>query len=264
MKKLFLALLFTTLIPSLIFAQETRELEKVIELKMPGGNGRNGACVAYHPLQKKYYAGFAGNALYPMAVFDTMGKRISKDDLHVGFDLRGIWYNTMTGTLQANGYQDFGWTDLTLNKMGIPIANKIFLKETSQPTEQSVGCWDDKNGLIYFLSDNKIVACYLNGSQKNEVKLIVSEDSATEENDAYLPEKYNSTALIFTGIANAEWGLLDVENKQVVLFDSAGGKAGQIWNIDSENEFPSSFGFSYANGIVFIFNKEDRVWTGYK
>ena len=41
---------------------QSRTLKKVIALAMPGDMGSNGASVVYHPLQKKYYCAFAGNA----------------------------------------------------------------------------------------------------------------------------------------------------------------------------------------------------------
>ena len=54
---------------------------------MPEGDGNNGASVAWHPQQKKYYASFAGNATYPLAVFSENGKRLSANDLAAGFEV---------------------------------------------------------------------------------------------------------------------------------------------------------------------------------
>src|SRR5215831_11978397 len=71
--------------------QSPQVLKKVIELKMPKTAsddmpGTRGASVAWHPLQKKYYAVFAGNMDYPLAVFDEKGKRLSDDDLFAYID----------------------------------------------------------------------------------------------------------------------------------------------------------------------------------
>ncbi len=266
MKSLLLAIVCITGFQIITPGQKTKTIKKVIELEMPKGTGTNGASVAYHPVQKKYYASFAGNASYPMSVFDAKGNRLSKDDLQAGFDVRGLWYNNISKTLQGNGYDDFGWTNFILDKSGIPSGNTVFVKEKSQPNEQSVGAFDEKKKMVYFLSEKMIVAYDVNGTQKKETKLLIREDETEEEEDEedFLPEKFNNTSVISTGIAKAEWGLLDLDNNEVILFDGATGKATQKWTIDSNAGLPASFGFSYTNGIVFIFDKENRKWIGYK
>jgi hypothetical protein len=44
----------------------------------------------WRPKKKYYYTSFGGNAGFPMAVFSENGKRISREDLTPGFDMRGI------------------------------------------------------------------------------------------------------------------------------------------------------------------------------
>lgn len=63
---------------------------KVATLSMPGETGNNGGSVVWHPVLKKYYASFAGNASYPMGVFDPTGKLISPEDIETMFDTRGL------------------------------------------------------------------------------------------------------------------------------------------------------------------------------
>ena len=50
----------------------------------------------WHPQQMKYYASMAGNAGYPLAVFDNNGKRLSNDTLNCQVDTRGLRYNPAT------------------------------------------------------------------------------------------------------------------------------------------------------------------------
>jgi hypothetical protein len=264
MKCLLTLLTLLLLAQNTLVAQETKAIHECIRLEMPAGAGRNAASVAYHPVQKKYYSGFAGNPNYRMAVFDSAGKCISPAGLKVGFDLRGLWYNKKLDSLQANGYIDFGFTNLVLNSRGMPAGHRRFLKAMVQPTDQSAGCFDDLNQTVYFLSDNKVMGYDLNGTRKTEVKLWVAADEEKEEPGDELPEQYNSTNLVFTGLPNAAFGLLDCENKQVVLFDSLTGKPAEKWEIDADAELPAVFGFSYTNNIVFIYNREERVWIGYK
>ena len=60
MRKVLSATLMFVLSLNLL-AQNTKDLKKVMELQIYGEGGANGACVAWHPAQKKYYAAMAGN-----------------------------------------------------------------------------------------------------------------------------------------------------------------------------------------------------------
>src|SRR5215813_581029 len=76
-------------------AQTKQSLKKVLELKMPKTEdddmaGKRGASVAWHSVQKKYYAVFAGNAEYPLAIFDMTGKLLSDEDQTAMTDTRGL------------------------------------------------------------------------------------------------------------------------------------------------------------------------------
>ncbi len=265
MRKIILIFILLAGVYSLSSAQKTKSLKKVIELQMPEGLGTNGAGVVYHPLQKKYYASFAGNIEYPIAVFDLKGKRLSEDDLMAGFDVRGLWYNTVTKTIQANGYNDFGWTDFKLDKKGMPIENKVFMEGMHQPGEQSVGTFDSKAKQVYFLSGNKVITYDLKGEQKSEKTLQIPEEEMEDLEEAdMLPEKYNYTTVLFTGIPQAEWGIYDSENAELVLFNKATGKITQKWQLDSNAPNAQAFCLAYTNGILFLFDKDERTWYGYK
>src|SRR5438552_2828335 len=112
MKKIFFCLILA--LPFLLHAQLVKTLTKTIELKMPKTAdddmpGTRGAAVVWHPLQKKYYASFAGNEGYPMAVFDITGKRLSGDEQTCLKDTRGLWYNPKLNKICGNGHSDIGW-----------------------------------------------------------------------------------------------------------------------------------------------------------
>jgi hypothetical protein len=273
MKTIILTLTLICCIFSDGIAQQTRILKKVIELQMPEGSGANGASVVYHPVLKKYYASFAGNIGFPMAVFDIKGKRLSQDDLTTGFDVRGLWYNPTTKTIQANGYADFGWTNFSLDKKGIPTSNTVFKAGMYQPEEQSVGAYDARKKQVYFLYYNKVVTYDLTGTQISKKALEADEENPSytdpydDEEDAdeiYLPEGYNSTTVVFTGIPKAEWGLYDTENSKFILFDKATGKITKKVQLGEDIPKNTSFCFAYTNGIVFLFDKNARAWYGYK
>jgi hypothetical protein len=72
MRKMIFALFL--FLPFLMNAQLVKTLKKTIELQMPktlddSMPGTRGAAVVWHPVQKKYYAAFAGNQGYPIGCF---------------------------------------------------------------------------------------------------------------------------------------------------------------------------------------------------
>src|SRR5881394_2204758 len=96
MKKLIFALTATAF--SLFLQAQPKPLKEVLTLKMPltvddNMPGTRGSNVVWHPVQKKYYAAFAGNMGYPLAFFDAKGNRLSDDSLRCLEDTRGLWYN---------------------------------------------------------------------------------------------------------------------------------------------------------------------------
>ncbi len=260
MRKYFLAALL--FIAAINGAAQNRSLKKVLELVMPGDAGNNGASVVYHPLQKKYYCAFAGNATYPLAAFDGKGKLLTPEDITTGFDVRGMWYNSKTKTIQANGYDDFGWTNLIIDKQGIPTGNEVFLAGLNQPDVQSVGIFNDKLQKVYFLKDISIVQYDLKGTELTTKQLfpkIVGDEQMGEG----LPGDYNTTA-IYTGILKGEIGLLNNTNKTIELFNLATGKPSFTWQLPDDIPDNSLFNFAYANGMVWLFDKALRTWNGYK
>mgnify|MGYP003330496660 FL=1 len=120
-------------------SQTPKTLKPTITLKIDRSGGANGASVAWHPVQKKYYAAQAGNETFPMEVFDEKGKMLSDNNLETMFDVRGFWYNPKTKTLQANGYDTYGWAEYKLNGKGIPTSVTKLDIEAGKPDPQSVG-----------------------------------------------------------------------------------------------------------------------------
>src|SRR5580765_7375197 len=100
----------TALLAFLFVLQATTRaqmLTKSLELKFPGENGINGGAVVWHPIYKKYFAFFAGNATFPITDFDEKGNALVTDPQHLinaGADLRGLWYNSVKRRLEFNGY----------------------------------------------------------------------------------------------------------------------------------------------------------------
>ncbi len=117
---------------------QSRTLKKVMELKMPRESsddnaGSNGGSVCWDPVVKKYYAAFAGNTLYPLAVFDATGKLLSDPELSAMQDTRGLWYNSVTKKVSGNTYNDNGWFYYTTNAKGIPTGYNTTVSGMRQP-----------------------------------------------------------------------------------------------------------------------------------
>ncbi len=270
MKKLFLLPAFLFCIINFSFTQSTQSFKQTIILKMPGEtgvNGTNGANIAFHPIQKKYYAAMAGNSEYPISVFDIKGKKLSPDDLAAGFDVRGLWYNTVTKTIQGNGYNDFGWTNFKLDAKGIPTGNTVFLEGMYQPGEQSVGTFDAKNKVVYFLSGKKVIEYNsTTGIAGKEYALNIITDStvADDAESTDLPYRYNHTTVAYTGIAKAEFGLLNTDEKKIEFYDKSTGRLTKTISFPENAVCSDAFNFCYANGQFWLFDKDNRLWIGYK
>jgi hypothetical protein len=273
MKKIFFSLLL--MLPFLMQAQLVKTLKKTIELKMPGkvyktlGNGldkpagedsmpgKRGGAVVWHPLQKKYYAAFAGNKTFPLAVFDVTGKLLSEEDETCLVDTRGLWYNPKIKKICGNGYSDIGWFSHTLDAKGIPTESNIDFEGMNQPGEQSIGVF---NAYAYnkeaMQEEDSTIRLYPGISKK--------EDIDEEDDGEYLSETYSSNVLIYTGIPKAEFGLLNVNETQVELYNKKTGLLTQILKLPSEVVTYGAFNFSYTNGTYWAFNMDTRTWTGYK
>ena len=248
-------------------AQTTRALKKTLELQMPGTEGSNGGAVAWHAVQKKYYAGMAGNATYPLAVFDAMGKCLSPDDLTTKIDLRSLWYNPGTKSICGNGYKAEGWFSYKLNTKGIPEEHTIIQLGQNQPGEQSVGAYDAKKKFVYFLNGQKVVVYNEEGEELKDsaIALLINidEEYAGDDED-YFDENFNSTTVVFTGILKNELGLLNYTKPQIELYNINTGAISQILKLPEDALAYDWFNFSFANGIYWLFDKDKRKWAGYK
>jgi hypothetical protein len=232
--------------------------------------GTRGATVAWHPVQKKYYAAFAGNAEFPLGVFDAAGKRLSGEDLSCMVDVRGLWYNADLKKICGNGYEENGWFDYILNSKGIPEDVEIYLEGMNQPNEQSVGAYNPVSDMVYF-PDNQFIHVYnADGLEETDSLFRIytgiskKEDIEAGDNGKWLSSSYNNTTVIYTGLPKAEFGILNTLSKRVELYNRKTGLLTQILQLPDDIVLYSMFNFSYCNGTYWFFNQETRTWTGYK
>jgi len=263
-------LFFTCLLVSGILtinAQTAKTLKKVLELKIPGEGGANGASVAWHPGLKKYYAAVAGNVSFPLSVFDAAGKCLSPAEQEALFDIRGLWYYPKLKTIQMNGYNEFGWAEYKLNNNDLPADIKELYPGMNQPNENCAGSFSPKANVVYFFNEEGNLDAYDYGTAEYlETKDLYlgskNDDDFTDNSDVL--ENYNITTAVFTGIPKAEIGVLNVADKQIELYNVGTGYLTQILKLPETAPANEWLNFAYSNSIYWLFDKESRVWEGYK
>jgi hypothetical protein len=258
-----------------LFAQtKSKNIKQQITLEMPMpddslNKGTRGASVVWHPVFKKYYASFAGNARYPLAIFDAKGTLLSDNNLQTNADTRGLWYNPDTKLIYGNTYNENGWFKYTFNKNGT-IADVITIFEgMHQPGDQSVAVYHTANKKVLFLDQSKIKI--YNPATAKEVGSLTfywgrtAKEGKPEEIDGNtINERYNYTNLIYTGIKSMEIGVLNKDENQIELYDYKNGFLTMVLNLPDSAVTEYSFNFAYANGFYWLFDIENRQWVGYK
>lgn len=272
MKKILLVLAVLSAVNTII-AQNTRTLNKVIELQMPKTAedelcGTRGASVCWNTVTQKYYAGFAGNAGFPLGVFDCKGKRLSADTLTIQIDTRGLWYNPKTKKVCGNGYAEFGWFSYKLNAKGFPSAVETILSGENQPEENSVGTYIPAKDEVAFLNGPNLSLYTVKDGSIAESVIIHwgrTKEEGVEENEYLeLPSKYNYTSVLYTGIKGAELGFLNKDEAQIELYDYPSGFLTQKLKLPDTATAEGAFNFAYANGSYWLFNIAERKWEGYR
>jgi hypothetical protein len=241
--------------------------EKVMEMKIPEG-GANGAAVIYHPKEKLYYAAQAGNMNFPLVIFNEDGDVVSGDEQATLIDVRGLWYNPKTKQLEGNGYKDFGWFAYDLDKKGLPEKINIKKEGSNQPDDNSAGVLNTDGNEVLFLDGLNVVCYSTDGSDKRKSIQIhfgaMNAGDATSLSQSDFEQTYNTRSVIYTGIKNAEIGLLNIAKKQVELYDSKTGYMSQVIKLPIDFEMETYFNFSFSNGIYWVFDKQKRKWNGFK
>jgi len=224
-----------------------------ITLAFEQSGGTNGSAVAWNPVQRLYYAVIAGNSEFPLEVFDEQGRVIKS--MEAGADIRGLWWNPKSRSLQANCAGDGGWVELYCDLTGMPANAYTQLAEgTIQPDFQSVGAYDAKKKKVAFYHEGALHFYNIKNGKPGKslpLKLPVPADDI------------NSTSMGYTGRANYEFVLFDIECRNLYFFNRA-GKATAKAQLPKNAPAFVAFRFSFANDIAFLYDVENREWTGYR
>jgi hypothetical protein len=253
-------------------AQSTREIRKTIELIMPKGNGDNGGTVAVNLKNRNVYATIVGNKTYSMAFFNGIGQMASPPDLALLADIRGLWYNPALKTFQANTFGG-NWVNYVIDDAGIPYDVKPSFTNVPQPNANSIAVFNQRENVVYFLKGATVVTVDINTGKPVPEKTYPLKLGCTKKAPApadykadstKIPASYNSTTVIFTGITNAEFGLLNIATREIELYSKQDGLLYQKLKLPKEAVPRDKFNFGFANNTYYLFDKQKRSWVGYR
>lgn len=248
-----------------------KSLKKTLELKMPKTAkddmcGTRGASVVWHPLQQKYYAVFAGNQSYPLAVFNDKGKRLSDEEQTTLFDIRGMWYNKVSKTLQMNGYSESGWAEYKLDSKGIPAELGLLFEGMNQPDAQSAGLYNAREKSVCFFDVNGNLAAYdlATGEELSSFALHLGKQKASDEfENEDVWNEYNGVAA-YTDLPGSEIALLNHYNRKIELYSLRTGYKVKELALPDDAPVEEIFNFAYSNGKFWLFDIDARTWKGYQ
>lgn len=227
-----------------------------LKLVIEQEGGTNGTAVVFNPEKQLYYTVFAGNSEYPLETFTREGKNIYQSN--AGNDMRGMWWNAKAHALEGNCYADGGIVAIGLTGEGYAgeFNTQIFGGNSHQPDDQSVGVFDPvKKEILYYGAG--LVSGYSRKTGK-PTKTFVILDIPVDNEDI------NWSTMISTGVKKMELGVMDYNTGKVYLFDKATGDHTATVQLPSNAVIYDKFNFSYANGYIFLFDQDERAWTGYR
>jgi hypothetical protein len=232
--------------------------KKSIELKVLGIGGANGGSIAFHPKYKLYYTIIAGNAQFPIELFDEKGKQVQS--MQAGIDGRGIMYNPKFDVIEANtyDYQDLNSYRFAGSNDGKLEPNSAYVEIYEMDVQEKQAVMDidtAANSYVYldlFDTELEFLDTDTGGFLKN-LKLVLP----------VAKEDINFTTVAYTGIKGGEYAILDIKAKKVYLIDAANGTVSVTINLPKDLVTYDSFNWGYANNQLWFFNKDTRTWTGY-
>ncbi len=225
-------------------------------LKFQDKSGTNASSVAFHPSRKIYYIGIAGNAEFPLEAYNDKGRFLKGGN--VGFDMRGLWYNPLTNNLEGNQYQG-GVKSVALDGEGLPTKNVSTIYSTAaQPDNNACGAYDyHKSEVVYYNAGKIHRYSRFDGTYLGSLEIKVPANIKIDE-------EINATSLIYTGRKKYELGLLNHMSNKVYLFDKTTGNNTATLSLPENAVSYHAFRFGYANNMVWLYDANNRTWTGYK
>lgn len=251
-------ILFIALLCSRTNAQNTVALGAAsIKIALPKGSGTNAAGVAYNPQTGYYYMAMAGNADYPLYVYNKRWTLVAEVTGDV--DFRSIWYNPTTKQLEGNGYNEEAIYVITLNDKGIPTGAK--------KTEVDVPAGLELNTSWAYNAASKQVMVYDDGK---ESIIIYDRKKGTKKKSILLrpsvPAKsVNYTTALYTGMKGKEIAIGNYVENTLWLYDAKTGKKTETVKVaTTSTPMKDRFNLAWCNNTVWLFNTDERTWYGFE
>ena len=251
-KQLFFSIL-TLLGTAVLNAQKTpvSSASYDVSLAIYSESGNNGVAVAWNSEKSLYYTSYAGNASYPIEVFDVYGS--SKSSGELGADIRGMWYNPSAKRLEGIQYNNQGGLFISLAFDGTPLNNN--LTDFSYGMDgQAVATYDAVKKQVIFVQENQVYMFKANSRKAKKIQLRPA-----------APEIQLVQSPLWTGVKGYELGLLKAGQKVVYLFNIKTGAQSARIRLDDYTDIEPIYAFnvSYCNNRVWLYDKGTRTWYGY-
>ena len=226
----------------------------LLKLTFEQSSGTNGSAVAYNPKFKFYYAAIAGNIAFPLETFSDKGANLFQSETKD--DIRGMWWNPKTKSLEANSYYNGEILKLGLLSNGFAGGENTSLIETSREHGNSCGVLDFKKQEILYYLEGVVYSYSLKTGLSTNSGLGLTLPVSTDQINAY--------AMIFTGKKKMELGVLDYVDKKIYLFNKKNGEHTVTISLPANAITPDIFRFAFANDHVWLYDVDTRTWNGYK
>ncbi|WP_025741282.1 HYR domain-containing protein [Aquimarina pacifica] len=221
------------------------------------GGTTNWTSVAFNPNLNLYYSLRAGNTGMPFRTYDDQGNTLVTNT--TGLDFRGLWWNPNTNELQGNGAGTSGYRTIALDGSGYATnGGNTFVTGLNQPNNQSNGTYDYHANEIIFYHSEVLYRYDMEGNQLGSTTIV------------NFPEVSNgditTRSIGYTGVPGAEIVIYSELNARVYFIDKATATYnGDFLDMPAGAPTPNNYGFTYANGYVFL--REDSSadsWVSYQ
>lgn len=173
----------------------------------------------------------------------------------MGADSRGFWYNPKKNQLEGILYNNQGSYIIPLDANGFP--KPIQIKSFAYGLDpQAPAAYN--NGNVYFANEYGYVFKFKQGKTKSK--------------DIKITEAYNQwfnlniRGIFHTGKKGYEIGFFNFINGMVILFNEKTGNVAANVKLDipSYVTYPEAFNLGYCNDRIFLYDKTERQWFGFK
>ena len=208
--------------------------------------------VAYNPTFNLYYASSGGGPCNNLSTWSAVGGS-PLATISECYDSRGLWWNSLTNTLEGNSYNSAGIYTMALSGAGIPTGVGAIASTNQQPNAQVGGQFDPTTNQVVYYSGGGNINKY-----SRSTGLLVSTITITG-----LPVAISNLASygFYTGITGAEYAVYDYINRRAYLINYTTGAYVSTVQFPATAGTPSTYNLSYCNGLYFICN--GTTWVGY-